>query len=819
MDRYICVHGHFYQPPRENPWLERVERQDSAWPYHDWNERITEECYAPNTAARILDDEGRITGLVNNYARMSFNIGPTLLAWMETEEPETYRALLDADRESAERFGGHGSAMAQVYNHIIMPLANDRDRRTQVRWGLADFRHRFGRDPEGMWLAECAADVASLEVLAEEGIAFTVLSPYQAGRTRELGADEWRDVSGGEVDPTQPYVVNLPSGRSIVVFFYDGPISQAVAFEGLLTSGRTFADRLLTGFHDRPGPQLVNIATDGESYGHHHRYGEMALAHALVLLEADPEVRVTNYAEYLTLHPPTHEAEIVDPSSWSCAHGVERWRSDCGCTTGGEPDWNQAWRAPLREALDWLRDELAARYEDAAGRLLGDPWAARDAYIEVVLDRSPATVDAFLDHQALRPLKDDEETRILALLEMQRHALLMFTSCGWFFEELSRIETVQVLHYAARALQLASDHLGARQLTGHFIERLEAAPSNVPQYDDGREIFELMVEPAVADLEKVAAHFAIAGLFRRYRQDVVLGAYDIHRERVQVAEAGRARLGYGRVRVRSTITLEARVFDYGVVHLGDHNFACGVRPPGEDDAFERLGEDLEAAFAKADFPELIRALDDHFGGHLYSLRDLFLDEQGAILRTVLDSTMSDVEAAYRNIYRGRAPLMRFLADLRTTIPAPLKNAAQVVVNAELRDVFTNGVDPGRVRGLIDEARLLDLELDTDGLAHAIDDTIRRTTEAVERQLQDPSLFATFGEEERGFFRRIDELVQVAREVPFVVDLGRAQHVCYRAVHEHRPALVERAAAGDETAERWLEHLDQLAEELEVALPA
>ncbi|MBW3658162.1 MAG: DUF3536 domain-containing protein [Actinobacteria bacterium] len=818
MDRFICVHGHFYQPPRENPWLELVEHQESAWPYHDWNERITEECYAPNTTARILDGKGRITALVNNYARISFNLGPTLLTWMRDAAPDAYAGVLEADKESQNRFHGHGSALAQVYNHIIMPLANERDRRTQVRWGLADFRSRFGRDPEGMWLAEAAADVDSLELLAAEGVRFTVLSPFQASRTRRRGG-EWTDVSGGRVDPTRPYRVPLPSGRSIDVFFYDGPVSQAVAFEGLLESGDTFAARLLTGFReDAPGPQLVNIATDGESYGHHHRHGEMALAKALDILDADPSVTLTNYAAYLERFPPTDEAEIVSPSSWSCAHGVERWRADCGCSDGEGAGYSQAWRQPLREALDWLRDELAPRYEDTGRQLLRDPWAARDDYIQVVLDRSDASIDAFLERHAAHPLDAEEQVRALSLLEMQRHALLMYTSCGWFFDELSRIETVQVLAYAARALQLAGDHLGARDLTGTFLDRLETAPSNVAQYEDGRTVFEALVAPAVAGLEKVAAHFAIAGLFGRHGSRETLGCYEVHRVEERLAEAGRAKMAYGKVRLRSALTRESGFFEYGVVHLGDHNFACGVRPVDDEAAFVATTSELEDAFAKADVPELIRTLDEHFGGHAYSLRDLFRDEQGRILRTVLDTSMRDVEAAYRNIYRSRAPMLRFLADLATGIPRPLRNAAEVVVNAELRDLFGD-IDAVRIRSLIDEADRLGLELDAEGLAHALDRSVARTAERIAEQLDDPTVFDQFDAEEESFFRRMDELITVAGELPFDVDLGGAQLVCYRAVSEHRPVLVERAARGDAHAQRWVEELDALAASLGVALPA
>ncbi|HZJ02136.1 MAG TPA: DUF3536 domain-containing protein, partial [Thermoleophilia bacterium] len=380
--RYICVHGHFYQPPRENPWLEAIELQDSAYPYHDWNERITAECYETNGVARILNDAGKIESIVNNYARMSFNFGPTLLQWMEDRAPEAYAAVLEADRLSLERFGGHGSAMAQAYNHLIMPLANERDRRTQIIWGIRDFEDRFGRAPKGMWLPETAVDLPTLELLAEFAIDFTILAPRQAHRVRPLGAgeDDWADVTGGEIDPTRAYRQQLPSGKQISLFFYDGPISQAIAFEGLLNRGDLLANRLLGAFNsERDWTQLVHIATDGETYGHHHRNGEMALAWALARIEKEDDVELANYGSYLEVNPPEYEVEIYEDSSWSCIHGVERWRADCGCNTGGHPGWTQAWRGPLRDALDWIRDEIAPHYEEQAGLLLKDPWAARNA--------------------------------------------------------------------------------------------------------------------------------------------------------------------------------------------------------------------------------------------------------------------------------------------------------------------------------------------------------------------------------------------------------------------------------------------------------
>ena len=493
-ERYLCIHGHFYQPPRENPWTDAIEVQPTAQPFHDWNERITAECYAPNTAVRLPPSSRHpAPRVVSNYERMSFNFGPTLLSWMEQHARPTHDAIIAADQASRGHFGGHGSALAQVYNHIIMPLASERDRRTQVRWGLADFRARFGRAPEGMWLAETAVDLPTLEALAAEGIAFTILAPRQCQATRPLDSATWSDMSGERVDPSRPYLVALPSGRTIAVFFYDGPISQAVAFEGLLHRGETFARRLMQGFSSaRTGPQLVHIATDGESYGHHHRGGEQALAHALDLIADGGEATLTCYGQYLERFPPRHEARIWSPSSWSCVHGVERWQADCGCRTGGLPGWSQAWRAPLRTSLVWLRDELVTRFNVHARPLLADPWAARDDYISVLLD--PSSLDAFLHRHATHALSSAERTRALALLEMQRASLLMFTSCGWFFDELSGLEPLQVLRYAGHAVQLARQ-AGGDDLEPELLQRLARAPSNLPAIGNARRLYETQVLP------------------------------------------------------------------------------------------------------------------------------------------------------------------------------------------------------------------------------------------------------------------------------------------------------------------------------------
>ncbi|OGQ79875.1 MAG: hypothetical protein A3F90_06550 [Deltaproteobacteria bacterium RIFCSPLOWO2_12_FULL_60_19] len=495
-DRAICIHGHFYQPPREDPWTGRVEQQISAAPFHDWNARISAECYAPNTASPILGAGDQVIKTVNNYAAMSFNFGPTLLSWLERRRPAVYRAILEGDRLSRGRYSGHGSAIAQVYNHMIMPLAGRRDKKTQTVWGVKDFERRFGRQPEGMWLPETAVDIETLEVLAEAGIKFTILAPHQAQRVREIGGGEWRDVSGGKIDPTEAYLCSLPSGRVMSLFFYDGQLALDVAFRDVLNNGEHFAGRLQRAFRDeKDRPQIVHIATDGETYGHYRAHGDMALAYCFHAIERDGLGRLTNYGEYLANHPPAREVEIVERSSWSCAHGVERWRADCGCGSGMHPGWTQAWRKPLREAMDWLRARLGAIYEEEARPYFRDPWEARDDYIELLLDRSADTARRLLKRHALRKLTREERQKVFKLMEMEKHGMLGYTSCGWFFDDISGIETVQVMRYAARAMELAQELRGI-ELEPEYVRLLESAPSNA--YGDGARVYELLVRPSRA---------------------------------------------------------------------------------------------------------------------------------------------------------------------------------------------------------------------------------------------------------------------------------------------------------------------------------
>ncbi|HWH75763.1 MAG TPA: DUF3536 domain-containing protein, partial [Candidatus Binatus sp.] len=578
MERYLCIHGHFYQPPRENPWLEAIELQDSAYPYHDWNARINAECYAPNSVARILDEQNFIVKLINNYANISFNFGPTLLSWLEREAPQVYAGILTADRESQKQFSGHGSALAQVYNHVVMPLANLRDRVTQVRWAVRDFERRFQRAPEGMWLAETAVDLATLEILAAHEIRFTILAPHQAARLRRIGAPEWQELNGQHIDPSRAYLHKLPSGRSIALFFYDGAGARSVAFEGALSNGGRFIEKLMNGFNEqRDWPQLMHIATDGESYGHHHKFGEMALAYALEQISTNQLARLTNYGEFLEKYPPDHEVEIIEQSSWSCAHGIGRWWTDCGCNSGGKPGWSQRWRTPLRNAFDWLRDKVADPWQEKAGTVLKDPWAARDDYIDIVLDRSVPNIEQFFTRHATHKLDHEELTTALKLLELQRHALLMYTSCGWFFDDLSGIETVQVIQYAARALQLAQE-LFVESLEEQFIDRLAQAHSNLAEYGDGREIYEKLVRPGEVDWGRVGAHYAISAIFENYSAQTNIYCYRAEQKAFQTFEAGKAKLAVGQIELVSEITRESLELGFGVLSMGDHNVSGGVRP-------------------------------------------------------------------------------------------------------------------------------------------------------------------------------------------------------------------------------------------------
>jgi alpha-amylase/alpha-mannosidase (GH57 family) len=678
--KYICIHGHFYQPPRENAWLEIIEIQDSAHPYHDWNERVSAECYAPNAASRILDKpDGVIKNITNNYERISFNFGPTLLSWMEHNDKETYNAILEGDQLSMNRFGGHGSALAQVFNHMILPLANRRDKETQVIWGIRDFEYRFKRKPEGMWLAETAVDTESLEVLAEQGILFTVLAPRQAHAVRRVGEEHWHH----SVNTRQAYWCNLPSGKRIALFFYDGDISQGVAFNGLLFDGKRFAEKLMEGFDEsNDSPQLVHIATDGESYGHHHRKGDMALAFCLEHIDQQPDVNLTNYAQFLAMFPPDHEVQINENSSWSCVHGVERWRSNCGCNSG-KPGYTQTWRGPLRESLDWLRDSLIEIFETEGQKLFADPWAARNEYIRVILKRNDVNLRSFLDEYAVI---DVEVNKALRLLEMQRHAMLMYTSCGWFFDELSGIETVQVIQYACRAVQL-SKQLTDRVLEGEFLNRLKMAPSNEPAYKDGAGVYKKLVLPSKTNLSRVGMHYAVSSIFEEEPENLPLFNYQATNEFFVKKEAGEQKLVIGITKVRSLVTRSEKRFAFAVIYLGKHDLIGNLSLNIELDKFSGMQFRMIDAFEDGRLGDVITIMQTYFGPEKYSIWYLFKEQKREILDRIAHQGLHDLETSLRRTYNRDYPLVNALSNNDIPIPNAYKTTFEYILNADLIKCF------------------------------------------------------------------------------------------------------------------------------------
>jgi alpha-amylase/alpha-mannosidase (GH57 family) len=791
MNRYLCIHGHFYQPPRENPWLEAVEMEDSAAPYHDWNERVLAECYAPNAVSRILDEKEYIRKIVNNYSSISFDFGPTLLSWMEENAEAVYQAILMADWESLQRFSGHGSAISQAYNHLILPLANRHDKLTQIVWGLRDFESRFRREAEGMWLPETAVDLETLDLLAERGVRFTILAPHQALRIRPIDGAGWQETPNGTIDITRAYEVDLPSGRTIAAFFYHDAIARAISFEGLLSSGDVFAERLLDAFSPaNSDPQLVHVATDGESYGHHHRFGDMALAYALDKVESGGQAALTNYGEFLAKNPPRWKVEIAPNTSWSCPHGVERWRSGCGCQTGQHPDWNQAWRAPLRESLDSLRDELAPLFEKEAAQLFRDSWEARDAYIAVVLNRSKETVEEFFRGYQSRTLSEEEKIRALKLLEMQRHAMLMFTSCGWFFDDLAGIETLQNLEYAARAIQLAQELFGDG-IEDRFTERLEKARSNEKGKPDGRIVYGRVRSERV-DLSQVVAHYGVSSIFEEYGDHTRISCYSVERHKQRIFEAGRAKLAVGQVTVRSEITREYARLCYGMLHFGDQNFSVGVCPCPREEEFVSLENDLSAPFLRGDFPEAIRFIDTFFGGTSYSLKNLFLDEQRKILHLVIQENLADAESMYAQLYDNHASLMRFLMMLKMPLPKAFQAAAVVALNGQLRAALsTPPLDVDHIHNLLEEAEAAQIDLDREPLGFTLRKTVGKLAADWYTEPEDLSRL-----------RALQQAVELARSLPFWVDLWKAQNVYYEILQNTYPRAKAQLQNGKTENSEW-----------------
>ncbi len=830
---YVTVHGHFYQPPRENPYLDAIERQPSASPFHDWNERIHHECYRPNAFARVLNERGEVVGIVNNYEYLSFNIGATLMSWLERYDVEVYQRIIEADRKSCDRLNGHGNAIAQVYNHIIMPLANEQDKYTQIRWGKEDFRSRFGRDPEGMWLAETAVDHATVEALIAEGIRFIILAPSQAQRCRAIPMDDqrvtqWHEVGGSQIDPTRPYRCFLPGGNPerdyIDIFFYDGPISRDMGFSDVLYNSDHLAGRIgqaVRGDH-RP-TQLISVATDGETFGHHKGGTEKTLAYAF--LEEFPHRgwTVTNFAHYLSLNPPSWEVELKPVTAWSCAHGVDRWQDNCGC--GGEGGvWHQKWRRPLRQALDWLRDQLIKVYEETGRQFFSDPWATRDEYIQVIRDRSPANVTRFLAHHQTHKLTISEQVDALRLLEMQRHALLMYTSCGWFFEELSRPEGTQILRYAARALELAGDVAGV-QLEKGFLKRLTQAPSNVDLFKHGGEIYRQLVMTAQITFKQVAAQYAITSLFGSHKSEVRnhnvesginpscfirypsqrrVYCYAAQQLDYQLQRMGALTLAVGQLRLVSEITWESETLVFAVLHLGGWDFHCCIQPFTGRRAYSQMKDKLFEALQQASAAHTIRAMAQVFGDQSFSLQNLFAEERHRIMRLLSHETLTRLDQLYTQVYRDNyGVLMAFHRD-ELSVPQELQVAAEIALGhrclMSLRSLEQDIGEPqsslnhlAELEAIATEAKHLRCKLNIPEGKQTLEQLILRSL----WQLLHDANPATFEAD----IQRLERLINVGYQLNLGLSLKRAQELYFSCLHSQIvPQCLQamRSQPGDET---------------------
>ncbi|HEX8459320.1 MAG TPA: DUF3536 domain-containing protein [Pyrinomonadaceae bacterium] len=787
----LVIHGHFYQPPRENPWTDYIEHQPSAHPFANWNERITSECYRPNAYARIVDNYGRVERIVNNYSRINFNFGPTLLAWLERFHPATYARILSADRESRRARSGHGNAIAQGYHHAILPLCNERDRRTEIRWGLADFRRRFNREPESLWLPETAANDATLGALIDENLKYVILSPFQAERVRPRGSETWLSIVDGQMDTTIPYryLHRDGSGRSLAVFFYDGALAKAIAFDGALASSHMLLERFERRAHEADannrggsGGRLVHVATDGESYGHHFKFGERCLAYGLEVEAAARGLRVTNYGEFLAENEPVWEVEIKagaegEGTAWSCAHGVGRWTRDCSCHASAPEGWNQRWRAPLRAALNYVRDEAARGYEELGGELFRDPWQARDEYVELLTGALPHDRAEFLARQAGRRLSEREEQRALTLLELQRSSLLMFTSCGWFFNDISGIETVQVLKYAARALDFMAELQLPSPRSG-FLERLAAAESNLRKHGNGADIFRTSVERTRVSPSRIAASLAISTLVDKSEQDGDIAGHAFTLANFRHEQHGRLALATGRIVLETLSTGRRQDFAVAAMHVGDADFYCVLREYEDDEALRAASENLWSQFRTGSLPALLRLMEEEFGPSAFGLEHLLPEGRQRIYEIVFGRMVGRFSEQYEYLYEENRRNIEMLQEAGFHLPEELRAAAEFTITRRLEremQKFEQQNDPAAFREALKiagEVARLGYRLDRTSMRRKFEKLIAATVRA-----------AVYDEAAPEHYETALDLIDLAGELNLHANLERAQEIVYEALHD------------------------------------
>lgn len=834
MNKFLCIHGHFYQPPRENPWTEEIELQASASPYHDWNERICAECYEPNGNARVLDTRHRITDIVNNYSLISFNFGPTLLDWLECKAPGVYERILQADRESLNQWG-HGNAIAQAYNHMILPLASRRDLETQIIWGIEDFRFRFNRYPEAMWLPETAVNYQTLDALHRHGMKFLILAPSQAERIRKLDDDTWIDVGNGTIDPRRPYRCYLMGeneeksrDRFIDIFFYDGALAAGISFGDLLVDGARFAERLDSAYSAAdPAPQLIHAAADGETFGHHKKFGDMALAY--VLRRAGTYgFELINYGAFLERFSPQWEAELKrgvhdEGTAWSCIHGVGRWKQDCGCRVADHPGWNQRWRKPLREAMDGLRDRLATVFESEGKKYFTDCASARNAYIRVVLQRTDEELDRFFENQCSAEVAPADRVSALQLLEMQRHGMLMYTSCGWFFNELSGLEATQIIQYADRAMQLAAV-IAPDDLEAAFVEKLAEASSNIPGYGTGRDIFYRLVRPCRVSMQKVLNHIVIAAAFHgNAAQHYTMYCYCIDLLEHEQKSFGTVTLHVGRAQVMSLMTRETQEFFYALERSGGHACRSVIRRIMKGMDVSRTREEFFERCAAA--PErLFPLMREFFGDEYYSLRDIFYEERQRILRQVLTKELDSYGDIYARMYDETRQTVEAAINEGLVAPWEFKKAAENTLSKRLqhalerlRDGLHDEAEREKIRQILAEARDFCYHLDLAPSLRLLQEILLEQLILLQEEfcgahsddMQDVVEYVHAARIEE-----INDFLDFINSLPLELNRTASQNILFRILMEKLPALRQRADSSNGKARELVESLCLLAEKLD-----
>lgn len=717
MSKFFVLHGHFYQPPREDPWWQSVPRQDSAYPFHDWNERIYWECYLPNATARVYDNDGRIIDIVNNYCYINFNFGPTLLLWLKAHHPDFINFLKQADAFSREKNHGHGNAIAQAYNHMILPLASERDKDTQVYWGKKFFEAIYGREPEGMWLPETACNYATLRYLIKHGIKYIILSPYQVESVRRIGEKEWHDVSHGNIDTQRAYRIFVDEDKNSYIdcFFYHGPLSHAISFQQIMHSAQSCAQRIIASYGVGEN-LLLSIATDGETFGHHHPFSEMCLAYLMKYELPSHGVLCTNFGNYLEKFPPQYEVRLKRGendlgTSWSCAHGVRRWYDDCGCRIGFYPHWNQKWRKPLRDALDWLRTELDLIFEKFGSQIFNDPWQARNEYIQVIVEPGEENIRKFYSQYA--KVDDSRLVEGMKLLEMEHMGMLFYTSCGWFFDEISGIETVQNLKYAARAIQLAKE-ISGEDLEEHFLKKLALARSNIARFGNGRGVYEMLVKPYYQEWENYILSYLIYNTF--FECDKKFYKFEVAKEEEHKIAKGEHRVDVGRVRLKDTHLLDEAERTYLIRHQNYENLECYLSD-FEDAKFRQLKSLFEGEVWITDKDKLAEVIHRFFPPQSYGIKDVHPEEQERIVKEIFFNRKYEIFSALNDVWKANLPLIEEYRDLGLRLPYEMSLLGMSILNFKIKEAMLNfGNDYDfkwldEIKQLITQAKEMKMELD------------------------------------------------------------------------------------------------------------